>query len=73
MSKHHRANNESKEDYRLADIAMCNANNCPIKNKCHRYTAPVNQYMQSYITPETIGEQCNFFWNNKGYREEKGK
>lgn len=57
----------------MADIAMCNMDNCPIKNKCHRYTAPVNPYMQSYLVVETIGKKCSFFWNNKGYREEKGK
>ena len=34
----------------MADITKCYGDDCPIKNKCYRYTAFANYDQQSYFT-----------------------
>jgi hypothetical protein len=34
----------------MADISMCDGHECPKKQECYRYTAPVNPYRQAYFT-----------------------
>ncbi len=49
----------------MADITMCEGDHCPVKDNCYRYTAPVNEYMQSYfvVTPwDTQGMKCSMYW-----------
>jgi hypothetical protein len=41
----------------MADITKCPGNDCPVKNKCYRYTAPASA-RQSY------------FWNIPGKTED---
>lgn len=46
---------------------MCLDHECPMKLKCYRYTAPVNEYRQSYFTDSPRkGDECTDFWDNKG-------
>lgn len=42
---------------------MCSGKECPIKESCYRFTAPVG-YWQSYFTevPYKDGD-CDVFWN----------
>jgi len=42
------------------DLDMCEGLNCPLKNRCYRYTAPKDYKYQSYM----IGSP---------FRKEKGK
>ena len=46
----------------MADITMCNGKNCNAKNKCYRYTAPINKYWQAYFV-DTPGEDihCEYY------------
>lgn len=57
----------------MADITMCHADecNCAIKDKCHRYTAPVNEYRQAYFStpPNKSSDECDYFYNNE-WKEE---
>ena len=50
-----------------ADIAKCNGENCPKKNKCWRFTAPADELWQSYFTPGEEDEvetgNCPYFWD----------
>jgi hypothetical protein len=47
----------------MADIAMCQGNECPVKEDCWRYMAPSNRF-QSYIaTPPYTEEGCEYFWD----------
>ena len=55
----------------MPDITMCKYEECPIKNKCHRYTAKPWALGQSYFAepPYQIvkydGKEyfsCNMFW-----------
>lgn len=54
------------------DLTKCSGENCPIKNRCHRYTASPDEY-QSYFMempcrwnydhdPATF--QCDMFWGD---------
>lgn len=53
----------------MADITMCHGNDCPLKNKCYRYTAYASPYWQSIFTEIHYKDgKCKHFWNNKGKR-----
>ena len=54
----------------MPDISKCDGKNCPLKEKCYRFTATSDKYGQSYFSepPFTIVEEkfnCNYFWNNE--------
>ena len=46
---------------------MCNGKDCPIKEKCYRYTAPINEFRQSYMDFKynSKAKKCKDFWDNK--------
>jgi hypothetical protein len=48
----------------MADITMCSGSGCPVKDKCYRHTAPVNEYRQAYFMNPPIKEDdsCKYFW-----------
>ena len=49
----------------MADISMCNAEECPKKDTCYRYNAPANPYWQSYIMWEKdkdFTRECEYYW-----------
>ena len=52
----------------MPDISMCQNEDCPKKDQCHRYTATPSPMWQSYsdFTFEVVGEQavCRNFWPN---------
>ena len=50
----------------MTDIIKCNNEDCKLKDKCYRFTAPASNY-QSYFSenPDKDGE-CDRFWDNKG-------
>ena len=51
----------------MSDISMCSGRDCPLKEKCYRYTAPKSKYMQSYFTipPKDEKGNCDMFWGEK--------
>lgn len=50
----------------MADISKCEGKDCPIKEKCYRFTAPAGM-MQTYGCFEYDHEKkkCDYFWDNK--------
>jgi hypothetical protein len=50
-----------------ADITMCSGQDCPIKEKCYRFTAPKSTILQSYFA-EPPGKTedskfvCEMYW-----------
>jgi hypothetical protein len=58
----------------MADITMCLGINCPIKDKCHRYTAQ-KEWVQYCFTSSPYDhdkKECNQFWDNtERTKEEK--
>jgi len=52
----------------MPDISKCTGTNCPLKEKCYRYTSQSNEYRQSYLMdiPFTIKQGmvvCDHFMN----------
>ena len=47
----------------MADIAACNGWNCPIAQKCYRFTCKKDDY-QSYSDFKYENENCDYFWDN---------
>ena len=47
----------------MADITMCSGDGCSTKESCYRFTAPVNEWRQSYFV-EVPGkdESCDQYW-----------
>lgn len=53
---------------KMADISKCEGTECPLKEKCYRYTAEANEYWQAYFTeiPYDIESgECEHFWERK--------
>ena len=51
----------------MTDIAKCNGKNCPIKKKCWRYTAPTNEYRQTWsdFKYNKKKKKCDHLWKVK--------
>jgi len=52
----------------MADITMCDGKDCPLREKCYRFTAFANQWRQSYFmeTPYNKEEnKCDEYWEDK--------
>jgi len=51
----------------MADISKCKDEACPSKLKCYRFTAPSNDYWQSYgsFQRKENEDNCNCFWNTE--------
>lgn len=57
----------------MADITKCRGDNCPLKEQCYRHTT-IEGILQSYFTEspfEQLGDEikCEYYWNNKIYKE----
>ena len=49
----------------MADITMCKDKECPMKEKCYRFTARVNEFRQSYFAESPREwDKCDYFTNN---------
>ena len=53
-----------------ADISKCSGEDCPIKEKCYRFTAPTSEFMQSYFfkPPLEIKDgvfTCEMYWGEQ--------
>jgi hypothetical protein len=50
----------------MADITMCGNEECKIKERCYRWTAPASSHWQSYsnFQPNSDGT-CDFFVEDK--------
>jgi len=54
----------------MADITMCLGKDCKVKDKCYRFTANKNEFMQSYFLnpPFEIKDNtftCEMFWGKE--------
>lgn len=57
----------------MADISMCEGKDCPIKQECYRYTAPVNEYRQAYfvyVPYDHAYKGCEYFSDNTDKKHE---
>jgi hypothetical protein len=51
----------------MADITMCEWTNCPMKDKCYRYTAPKSERQTMFIEIPLDKEtdMCEHFYINE--------
>ena len=50
----------------MADITKCGDKECPLKESCYRYTAPTNEYGQSYFVDSPREDvKCDMYWGDK--------
>lgn len=50
----------------MPDISKCMGDNCPLKEKCYRYTSPSSEYAQAYYVGTPFNEEtqtCDYFWD----------
>lgn len=53
----------------MPDITMCSGDNCPLKEKCYRYTANPNDLRQSYFMESPYkNDGCEHFLDVSEYR-----
>ena len=52
----------------MADITKCEGKDCPLKEKCYRFTAKANEYGQSYFTETPYNKEtktCEYLWTRQ--------
>lgn len=54
----------------MADISKCSGEDCPVKEKCYRFTATASEFMQSYFfePPLKIKDgvfTCEMYWGDQ--------
>lgn len=51
----------------MSDITKCEGTNCPLKETCYRFTAPMSEYRQSMFveTPLKLDGTCDEYWEDK--------
>lgn len=49
----------------MADISLCMNKDCPKADTCYRAKARPNEFRQSYIKPEKMGDECMFYWQQE--------
>lgn len=48
----------------MPDITKCEGTDCPVKEKCYRFTARDSEFRQSYFaTPPYKDGKCDHFWS----------
>ena len=54
------------------DIAMCENSKCPKAQDCYRFTATPDEWRQTYILIEEVGDDCKHFWDNRRRASDDG-
>jgi hypothetical protein len=51
----------------MPDITMCDGQDCPMKDTCHRYLAKPSEYRQSYFVEVPLEKDgtCKHYWEVK--------
>lgn len=59
----------------MTDISKCDGEDCPLKDKCYRYTAPSDDLYQSWVEPAYKDGDCdNLYWtHNAQVKKKEGK
>lgn len=47
----------------MTDITKCAGDGCPLKETCHRFTAPAEMYQSFFMTPPVKNGKCEYYWN----------
>jgi hypothetical protein len=47
----------------MTDITKCTGEGCPLKETCHRFTAPAEMYQSYFMTPPVLNGKCEYYWS----------
>lgn len=53
----------------MVDIAMCRRQDCPKRMKCFRYIADAEEFYQTYLANDKIGDECEMYWQVRNPKE----
>ena len=46
----------------MTDITKCKGSNCPVKEKCYRFTAWADEYQSYFVDPPIKDGKCEYYW-----------
>lgn len=49
----------------MTDITKCTGDGCPLKETCHRFTAPTGMYQSFFFEVPIRNGKCEYHWPNK--------
>ena len=49
----------------MSDITKCKGTNCPLKEKCYRFTATESYYQSYFVEVPFKDNECEMFWGNQ--------
>jgi len=49
----------------MADISKCKGIDCPLKETCYRFTAPVSERQSWFIKPPYADNKCEMYWGGR--------
>jgi hypothetical protein len=49
----------------MPDITMCNGVDCPVKDKCYRYTSKPSDRQSYFLFPPFKDGVCEMFWGEQ--------
>ena len=47
----------------MADTAMCEGGECPVRENCWRHIAPADRWQSYFGTPPFTEDGCDYFWD----------
>jgi hypothetical protein len=46
----------------MTDITKCTGEGCPLKETCHRFTAPKGTWQSYFLNSPIKNGQCQYYW-----------
>ena len=46
----------------MTDICKCFGANCPVKEKCYRFTAKADEYQSYFVDAPIKDGKCEYYW-----------
>jgi len=46
----------------MTDITKCKGLNCPVKEKCYRFTAKADEYQSYFVDAPIKDGKCDMYW-----------
>jgi len=47
---------------KMTDITKCKGLNCPVKEKCYRFTAKADEYQSYFVDAPIKDGKCDMYW-----------
>lgn len=57
----------------MPDITMCYGKDCPLKEKCYRFTAKASIFQYYFTDSPYKDKNCDYFWDDEKRTERRNK